>query len=102
MNGETKSWRNKITLLKNTVKPTRSKKTLKDSTVIKYLEELQEKYVMTPIDKADSNIAFICKRHYVQVIVKELGLADTPTSTYEPIFNTDTINIIKQDAENMH
>ena len=93
---------NKITLLKNTVKPTRSKKTLKDSTVIKYLEELQEKYVMTPIDKADSNIAFICKRHYVQVIVKELGLADTLTSTYEPILYTDTISIIKQDAENMH
>ena len=29
---------------------------------------------MCPIDEAANNIAFICKKYYVQVLLKELGL----------------------------
>ena len=38
------------------------------------LATLQEKFVICPIDKASSNIAFVCKRFYAEVLVKELGL----------------------------
>ena len=47
------------------------------------LSDLQSKYVITPIDKANGNIAFICKRYYALTIVKELGLnSDTGSPTY--------------------
>ena len=44
---------------------------LKDPKVISYLNILQETYVMCPIGKAANNIAFICKKYYVQVLLKE-------------------------------
>ena len=92
----------KLTLLKQKVKFVRANKILKDNTVANYLDELQHKYVMTPIDKADSNVAFICKRHYVQVLVKELGLADGHTNTYEPVLNTNMSSIVKQHSTDLH
>lgn len=91
----------KLTLLKQKIKPIRANKILKDNIVVNYLEELQAKYVLTPIDKADSNVAFICKRHYVHVLVKELGVADGHTNTYVPVLNTNTLSIIKQHTNDM-
>ena len=55
---------------------------LKDPKVISYLNILQEQYIMCPIDKAATNIAFICKKYYVQVLLKELGLLNTTSNTY--------------------
>ena len=55
---------------------------LKDPKVISYLNILQEQYVMRPIDKAATNIAFICKKYYVQVLLKKLGLLNTTLNTY--------------------
>ena len=36
--------------------------------------EIQQKYVTMPIDKASGNIALVCKRIYAKVLVSELGL----------------------------
>ena len=61
------------------------------------------KYVFVPADKAPNNIIIICKRYYIETLIKELGLdnCSTPTgnSTYtscqmssEDIVNThDTL-----------
>ena len=38
---------------------------LKPEAVIEYLNELYEKYVLVPIDKAANNIVIICKKYYV-------------------------------------
>ena len=46
---------------------------LKQDAVIEYLNELHEKYVLVPIDKAANIIAIICKKYYVTVILKEIG-----------------------------
>ena len=48
---------------------------------------------LVPIDKATGNVAVICQRFYAQVLVKELGLNDTNTTTYVPVVdkNNDTI-----------
>ena len=35
---------------------------------------LHNKFLVVPIDKASGNVAFICQRHYAQVLVNELGL----------------------------
>ena len=47
---------------------------------------LQEKYVFVPADKAANKIIVVCKRCYLEVIWKELGLwPDTTSSdTYVP------------------
>ena len=55
---------------------------LKDPKMISYLNILQEQYVMCPTDKAANNIAFICKKYCVQVLLKELVLLNTKSNTY--------------------
>ena len=72
----------KIRNLKKKVKYHQTKQVLKDPNVVNYLNELQNRYVMCPIDKAANNTAFICKKYYVDVILKELGLIDTVSNTY--------------------
>ena len=79
-----------------------SKKKSKTSTILtkpsskSCLSELQSKYVMVPIDKAANNIAFVCKRYYALVILKELGLIGTSTSTYTSIDDITPEDIIQK------
>ena len=48
-----------------------------------YLEKLHREFVLVPIDKAANNIAIICKRHYIEVILKEIGhLGEEGNHTY--------------------
>ena len=58
---------------------------LKQVAVIEYLNELHEKYVLVPIDKAPNNTTIISKRYYVTVILKEIGILDTGNERYEKI-----------------
>ena len=67
---------------------------LKDANVNKCLTDLQKNYVIVPIDKASNNVAFICKRYYATVILKELGLVGSSTSTYTKIENQSADEII--------
>ena len=50
------------------------------------LSDLHNKYVFVPADKASNKIIIICKRYYIETLIKELGLdnCSTPTgnSTY--------------------
>ena len=39
-------------------------------------------------DKAANNIAFVCKKYYVQVLLKELSLLNTTSNTYQLVNNT--------------
>ena len=86
------SWRDKIlekvdlkiTSLKSTLKPQRTNPVLKQPDVVTYLEELHRKYVLVPIDKAANNVAIICKKHYIDVILKEIGVIGEDSDTYVP------------------
>ena len=55
---------------------------------------LHNKFVVVPIDKASSNVVFICQRHYAQVLISERGLnnVNNITSMYtkltEPVDKT--------------
>ena len=49
--------------------------------MISYLNILEKQYVMCPINKAANHIAFICKKYYVQVLLKELGLLNTTSNS---------------------
>ena len=37
---------------------------------------------MVPIDKAANNVAFVCKRYYAKVLLKEMGLINGTSDTY--------------------
>ncbi|XP_055999877.1 uncharacterized protein LOC130046520 isoform X1 [Ostrea edulis] len=45
--------------------------------VIKELDRLHEEYVLVPADKASNNIVFVCKAHYYNCILNELGISST-------------------------
>ena len=71
------------------LKPLLEQKSIKDS-----LKALHERFVICPIDKAASNVAFVCKRFYASIFLKELDLysinsIDDPTyiSISETLFD---------------
>ena len=61
-------------------------KVLQNADVKACLSDLHSKYVFVPADKAPNNVIIICKRYYIETLIKELGLdnCSTPTgnSTY--------------------
>ena len=64
---------------------TKNRKVLDDPETNRYLSELHDKYVIVPADKASNNIVFVCKQYYIDCLVKELGVNDTPSNpTYTP------------------
>jgi hypothetical protein len=49
------------------------------------LERLHEEFVLVPADKASNNIGFVCKAHYYNCILNELGINSTfGNPTYTP------------------
>ena len=88
----------KIKELKNKFKFSKVKQVIRDPEVIFYLNILQEQYVMCPVDKAANNIAFICEKYYVQEFLKELGLLNTTSNTYQQV--TDILHNILQQQNN--
>ena len=46
----------------------------KDPNVAKHLSLLHDKYVIISADKAPNNLVFVCKSHYIDFLIKELGI----------------------------
>ena len=55
-----------------------------DPDVAAELAEIHEKFVVVPADKASDNIVFVCKIHYINCLMEELGMS---TMTGNPIYN---------------
>ena len=53
---------------------TRSTSILKDPKVAKHTSLLHDKYVIVSADKSRNNIIFVCKLHYINCLIKELGI----------------------------
>ena len=49
-------------------------KVLQNVDVKACLSDLHNKYIFVPADKAPNNIIIICKRYYIETLIKELGL----------------------------
>ena len=45
--------------------------------------ELKDKFVIVPIDKAANNFAFICKKFYLQVLLREIDFLSGNSTTYK-------------------
>ena len=64
---------------------TKAPSVFKDPAVLRDLFAIHEKFVVVPADKASNNIVFVCKKHYLDCLIKELGINDTsgnPTYTH--------------------
>ena len=51
-----------------------NQKILNDPGVTDCLHKLDEDFVLVPADKAANNIIVICKKYYIETIIKELGM----------------------------
>ena len=84
--------------LKGKTKKQHTNPVLKQPSVVDYLNSFHGKFVLTPIDKAASNVAVICKRYYAEVLLKEIGILGDGSETYEKIAKTKE-EIINDDEE---
>ena len=66
----------KIASLAQKIKPRSTSPVLKQPDVIAYLNDLHSKFVLVPIDKAANNVAIVCKRFYVEIILREIGASN--------------------------
>ena len=89
----------KIRLLRRKLKFQKLNPVLKRPEVVSYLENLHKNFVLVPIDKASSNIAIICKKYYVETILKEIGhIGPGNSSTYEKVSKSKD-EIIEENCE---
>ena len=75
----------KISQLQQRIQPKEVKPVLEDSIVKQYLCELQNLYIIVPIDKAANNVSFICKRFYVSTLLNEVGIMGSVNPSYKKI-----------------
>ena len=61
----------RIRRLKHSVN-TRSESIFRDIDVVRELSRLHENFVIVPADKASNNYTFVCKRHYVDILIENL------------------------------
>ena len=68
---------------------TRSTSVFIDPNVAKHLSLLDDKYVIVSADKAPNNIVFECKSHYIDYLIKALGIHNSlGNPTYTPTTHT--------------
>ena len=67
----------RIRRLKHSVN-TRYESIFRDPDVVHELSRLHENFVIVPADKASNNYTFVCKKHYVDILIEELGLYSLP------------------------
>ena len=74
---------------------TRSTTIFKDPNVAKHLSLLHAKYVVVSSDKAPNNIVCVCKSHYIDCLIKGLGidnLLGNPTNTSTTLTKEETLD----------
>ena len=79
----------KIRSLKQRKINKRKKHVLKSRVHLDNLNKLHDKFVLVPADKASNNVIVVCKKYYLDVVIKELNL----NNTYKEIHN-NSVNII--------
>ena len=87
----------KIKTLSERIKIREVKSVFDDPLSKSELKKLQSDFVIVPIDKASSNVAFVCKRHYATVIKNELrfSLPADDSMTYK-LIKTPPASVIKR------
>ena len=74
----------------------RKKHVLKNRVHLDYLNKLHENYVLVPADNAANNIIVVCKKYYLDVVLKELE----STNTYQEV-HSDCSNVVSRHLKYM-
>ena len=91
--------KDKISVLKHKTSFRPVKQVLKDPAVVSFLNDLQTKFVLVPIDKASNNIAIICKRFYILRLLQELGISENPVSETYKLCDLPADTVISTNVE---
>ena len=67
----------RIRRLKHSVNP-KSESIFRDPDVVREVSRLHENFVKVPADKASNKYNFVCKRHYVDILIQDFGLYSLP------------------------
>ena len=82
----------------------RKKHILKTRIHKNHLDQLHKKYVLVPADKAANNVIVVCRKYYLDVILRELNT----TSTYEKVSKdgrdivVEHVNYLRQNGIDIH
>ena len=79
----------KIRCLKQQQVNKRKKHVLKSRVHLDNLNKMHENFVLVPTDKASNNVIVVCKKYYLDVVIKELSL----NNTYKEVHNNN-VNVI--------
>src|SRR5215467_4517847 len=95
--------RNRVKKLKklNRFRYSSKKSILNKPEIRNYLQELHDRYVFVPTDKASNNIAVICKYYYIKILLKEICLIDNKQKSAYTLLSEDSQAIITQHVKNM-
>ena len=63
---------------------TRFESIFRDHDVVHERSPLHENFVIVPVDKASDNYTFVCKKHYLDILIEALGLHSLPVN---PTYN---------------
>ena len=74
----------------------RKKHVLKNGVHLDYLNKLHENYVLVPADKAANNVIVVCKKYYLDVMLKELE----STNTYQEV-HSDCSSVVSRHLKYM-
>ena len=75
----------RIDRLRKNKKNPRKRQILSDRECQQYLADFQTRFVLVPADKASNNVLIVCKKYYLDVVLKELDTSNgTNPLTYMP------------------
>ena len=74
----------------------RKKHVLKNRVHLDYLNKLHENYVLVPADKAANNVIVVCKKYYLDVVLKDLE----STNTYQEV-HSDCSSVVSRHLKYM-
>ena len=86
----------KIRCLKQQQVNKRKKHVLKSRVHLDNLNKMHENFVLVPADKASNNVIVVCKKYYLDVVIKELSL----NNTYKEVHNNN-VNVISRHFDYM-
>ena len=69
-------------------------KMLQNADVKACLSDLHNRYVLVSADEAPNNIMIICKRYYIETLIKELRLDNCSTPTGNSTYTTCHLKIL--------
>ena len=61
-----------LSIVENRKLRPRKRNVLSDKHCKEYLEDFQKCFVLVPADKASNNVLIVCKKYYLDVVLKEL------------------------------